>query len=278
MNATFAEIKAIFDEADVLDFIKLPDDFTARAAFAKCFNQFNDILEAAKIQGFTWENLEYEFDGKPKKRIVLAINHHQYLTLVQRYKELSGQSSGGGDSLPFEIDSYLTEIDTGKIDADYMNSHFQKFLKVLQGNDEQAKTNTLTELHRSFTSLSQEDQKIADIFLRDIQRGDIQIVADRTFHDYLNDYKTTVRNQKIEHMVSILGLDKTKLIVMMDSTLTEVNLNEYGRFDDLKNTVDKELAKAYFDRQEGKPLPRSRINIRVATLLKEFLLEGDSDG
>ena len=36
----------------------------------------------------------------------------------------------GGD-VPFDITGYLTEIDTGKIDADYMNSCFDKFLKEL---------------------------------------------------------------------------------------------------------------------------------------------------
>lgn len=38
--------------------------------------------------------------------------------------------AGGGD-VPFDINGYLTEIDTGKIDADYMNSRFDKYLKQL---------------------------------------------------------------------------------------------------------------------------------------------------
>ena len=37
---------------------------------------------------------------------------------------------GAGDDVPFEIDGYLTEIDTGRIDSDYMNSRFEKFLKI----------------------------------------------------------------------------------------------------------------------------------------------------
>lgn len=60
MNASFAEISAIFEAADTEDFMKLPDDLTERAAFAKCFQEFNKILEAAKIQGFTWEKTVYE--------------------------------------------------------------------------------------------------------------------------------------------------------------------------------------------------------------------------
>jgi len=37
--------------------------------------------------------------------------------------------------------------------ASYVNSRFEKFLKVLHGGDEQASEATLAELHRSFTSL-----------------------------------------------------------------------------------------------------------------------------
>lgn len=61
MNASFAEISAIFAAAGIEDFMKLPDDLTERAAFAKSFQEFNKILEAAKIQGFTWEKAVYEF-------------------------------------------------------------------------------------------------------------------------------------------------------------------------------------------------------------------------
>ncbi len=255
--------------------MKLPDDHSSRAAFAKQFNQFSAILEAAKIQGFTWDKSVYEFGEDPKTQIQLEISHHQYLTLLQRYKELGMGGGGNGDSIPFDIDSHITEIDTGKIDADYMNSRFEKYLKVLQGRDEPAKEATLADLHRSFTSLSQEDQKIAEIFLHDIQRGDVKIDPLRTFRDYLTDYKTAAKDKEIAAIVSILGLDATKLIALMNIHVTEANLNEYGRFDDLKATVDKQKAKAYFEDLEGTTLPMSRVNIKAAKLLSDFLLRGD---
>ncbi|MDP3439045.1 MAG: hypothetical protein Q8R95_05555, partial [Azonexus sp.] len=274
MNASFAEITAIFSTAGITDFMKLPDDLTARAAFAKEFNQFSAILEAAKIQGFTWEKSVYASADDPDTPIRLAISHHQYLTLLQRYKELGVGSGAGGESIPFEIDSHITEIDTGKIDADYMNSRFEKYLKVLQSGDEQAKEITLADLHRSFTSLSQEDQKLAEIFLHDIQRGDMQIDPSRSFRDYLTDYKTQARNKEIAAIVSYLGLDPTKLIALINTHLTEANLNEYGRFDDLRETVDQQKAKAYFEGMEGKALPMFRVNIKAAKLLSDFLLRG----
>lgn len=275
MNASFAEITAIFNAASIPDFSKLPDDLTARAAFAKQFNQFSAILEAAKIQGFKWEKLVYEFGENPKTQVTLGISHHQYLTLLQRYKELGGGGGSGGESIPFEIDSHITEIDTGKIDTDYMNSRFEKYLKILQSGDEQAKEATLAELQRSFSSLSQEEQRIAEIFLHDIQRGDVQIDTNRTFRDYLADYHDKAKNQKIADLVDILGVDKSKLIVLMSTHVTEVSLNEYGRFDDLNATIDKQKAKDYFEALEGQTLPAFKVNVKAARLLKSFILEDD---
>jgi len=273
MNSSFAEMAAIYSAAGIADFMRLPDDLTARAAFAKEFNAFSAILEAAKIQGFTWEKTVYESDEDGKTHIQLEISHHQYLTLLQRYKELGSGGGGTGESLPFDIDSHITEIDTGRIDADYMNSRFEKYLKVLQGGDEPAKEATLADLHRSFASLSQEDQKIAEIFLHDIQRGDVKIDDRRTFREYLMDYKTAARNKEIATIVGILGLDAKKLIALMNTHVTAANLNEYGRFDDLRETVDQQKAKAYFEGLEGATLPMFRVNIKVAKLLTDFLLQ-----
>lgn len=271
MNASFVEISAIFDAAGIADFMKLPDEATARAAFAKEFNQFNAILEAAKIQGFTWEQSVYEFED-PRRHIQFAISHHQYLTLLQRYKELGTGGGGVAGGVPFDIDSYLTEIDTGKIDADYMNSRFQKYLKVLQSGDAQAKEDTLADLHRSFTSLSQEDQKIAEIFLHDIQRGDVQIDPNLSFRDYLTQYKADATDKEVAAIVDCLGVDATKLTALMNTHVTDANLNEFGRFDDLRGTIDQQKAKAYFEGEEGQPLPMFKVNIKASNLLKNFLL------
>jgi len=61
---------------------------------------------------------------------------------------------------------------------------------------------------------------------------------------------------------------------MMDSGVTNKNINEYGRFDDLKSTVDKTLAKKYFEELEGKTIPAFRVNIKVHDLLQEFIISG----
>ena len=273
LNSRFAEITAIFTNAGIQDFKQLPGDDSERAAFAKLFQEFSGILEAAKIQGFTWEESTYTFKN-PKQTITLDFSHPQYLTLLQRFKELSKGGGGGGDAIPFEIDSHITEIDTGKIDADYMNSRFKKFLKVLEGGDEASREATLVELQRSFASLSQDEQKIAEIFLRDIQRGDVTIDPARSFRDYLTDYRAQEQNKEVEAIINAVGVDKEKLLALVNTCISEANLNEYGRFDALKATIDKPKAKAYFEKLEGKPLPAFKVNIKAAGLLRRFILDG----
>jgi type I restriction enzyme, R subunit len=274
MNASFAEILAIFEAAGIEDFKKLPEDPTEKAAFAKHFKQFNDVLAAAKIQGFTWEKADEAGGLYPETEVVFAMLQQQYQTLLQRYKELGGGGKTDGEAIPFEIDSYITEIDTGKIDADYMNTRFEKFLKVLKdGGDEAAQAATLAELHRSFTSLSQEEQKVAEIFLRDVQRGDVQIDTERTFRDYLSDYQARAQDKQVAAIVEHLGVEKEKLVALMNASRSEANLNEYGRFDVLKETIDKQKAKAYLEAVEGEKLSPPKVNMKAANLLRRFILE-----
>ncbi len=276
LNACFAELSCIFEAAGIEDFMKLPDDLTERAAFAKNFQEFNKILEAAKIQGFTWEQASYEFDD-PQRSVALAMTQHHYLTLLQRYKELGGAASSGGEAIAFELDSHITEIDTGKIDADYMNSRFDKYLRTLQSGNKEATLATLAELHRSFSSLSQEAQKIAGILLHDIERGDVQMDAHLTLRDYLAHYQAKAMNQQVNTLVAQLGVDKSRLLALMRTHVTQTSLNEFGRFDDLKASVDQQKAKTYFEGLEGKELPLFRINIRAAKHLENFILQGQPD-
>jgi type I restriction enzyme R subunit len=57
----------------------------------------------------------------------------------------------------------------------------------------------------------------------------------------------------------------------MRANITELNINEYGRFDELKAKVDRGKAKDYFEKMEGKTLPDYRISIKIDQLLKDFI-------
>jgi type I restriction enzyme R subunit len=285
MNAIFKDISALFVRAGISDMSSIPADLADRGKFAKLFREFNAHLEAAKIQGFTWNQSHYEFGSNKDNQetiIDLGFDENAYLVLALRYKELFPGGGGGGDGttdIPYEIDGHLTEIDTGKIDSDYMNSQFTKYLKLLtQPNvDAGQLQQTLDEVHRSFAYLSQEEQKYAGLFLRDIQRGDVEIPVGMTLREHVTNYLAHAKSGQIGALVRVFGLDESKLRSLMGAGLTEATINEYGRFDELKNTVDKDKAKTFFEEREGTTIPPFKINVKTADLLQRFILGGGFD-
>lgn len=281
MNFVFEQIRQVFHTAGIDNFERLPDDLSERGRFAILFKNFNNYLEAAKIQGFNWNKLIYTFGkGKDKTTIEMALDENTYLILALRYKELfnTGGGGGGGD-VPYEIEGYLTEIDTDKIDSDYMNSRFDKYIKELKKGDVDPNElqNTLDELYKSFATLTQEEQKYANLFIRDVQTGVANLESGKTFRQYITEYEFNAKNDQIKKISTIFGLDESKLRSLMSTGLTEVNINEYGRFDELKSTVDKDKAKAYFEKLEGTTIPAFKVNIRVHNLLQKFIIEDGFD-
>ena len=286
MDARLQEILMVFEAAGVGDLSKLPASQEARHKFAKEFVELNEFLEAAKVQGFTWEQDTYEFEEEPEEGELSSesffvqpiIDKRTYLVLVQRYKELfaGGGDPGDAPEAPYELDGHITEIDTGLIDSDYMNANFEKWLKYLEKDDEGLAA-AREELHRSFASLSQHDQRFAELFLHDVERGDATLEAGKTLRDYITSYARKAKNAQVERIVEALGIDGELLATMAALDLAESNINEFGRFDDLKDSVDKARAKAFFEQKEGKTLPLFKVNTRAAALLKKFILEGGFD-
>lgn len=211
--------------------------------------------------------------------ISLNFDETIYSTLLQRYKELFTGDGFGGEDVPYDIEGYLTEIDTGVIDAAYMNSRFERYYKDLQQDkiDPNQLQETLNDLHKSFAMLSQEEQKYANIFLHDVQSGNIKIEQGKTFRDYITEYQSVAKNEQINKVTAIFDLDKNKLKELINAGVDESNINEFGRFDDLVESVDKVKAKEYFERIENITIPQFKVNIKVHNLLQEFILKNGID-
>lgn len=279
VNRLFEAISDIFVSAGIVNFEKLPADIEARKKFAKDFNELNGYLEAAKIQGFKWDTLTY-VDKATDETVQVLLDEKTYLILVLRYKELIDKGDGlVDDSVPYDLVGYITEIDTGLIDSDYMNSRFDKYIKLLrtEGASSEEIERAMNELHRTFATLSQEEQKYANIFLHDIERGDVEIVSGKTLRDYINEYGFNLKQQQIKDLCWFLGLDETLLLNLMDLNLNENNLNEFGCYDDLKKTIDTEKARKYFEVIEGKTIISPKVLIKADKLLREFILSGGID-
>lgn len=284
MNFLFGQIKDVFEQAGIENFERLPLEMPERKKFAELFRQFNEYLEAAKVQGFTWKSLEYTFTDEETgevTEITVELDETTYLILAKRYKELFVWVPGGDtEDIPYDIDGYLTTIDTDKIDRDYMNSRFVKYMKLLTADRVSQKElqKAENELHKTFATLSQEEQKFANIFLHDIQSGDVQVEEGKTFRDYITIYVTKAKDDQIHRLAAYaLGLNEMMLRNMMSLHITEDNINEFGRFDALKATVDKPRARAYFEALIGKKIPIPMVNIRVDKLLRDFIIKGGYD-
>ncbi|WP_291062562.1 MULTISPECIES: type I restriction endonuclease subunit R [unclassified Empedobacter] len=282
INFMFNEIKLLFENAGISEFKKLADDLSVRAKFAETFNILTKNLAAAKIQGFFWDKLKYVFNEnnpKLKKVIEVALDETTYNILVTRYKELAqqgGDTSGGStEHIPFEIDNYIMDIDTGVIDTNYMNSRFEKFLKSLNQKDLTPEQNQaiLDELYKSFATLSQDEQKFANVFLNEVRSGNITLDPTKTFRDYISEYQFKAKNEYINKLVEAIGVDPEKLKQLMNTHISETNLNDFGRFGALKDSVDRAKAKTYFEAKEGTSLPPFKVSIRIDNLLKEFILK-----
>lgn len=275
MNNVYHDIDDLYKAAGIVNFEKLPDEPAAKARFAILFKLMQEYLDAAKIQGFVWEKQEYYFKQDDGSQTVVSLDFDKqvYLTLLQRYKELTRERGDGPDDVPYDIDTYITEINTGAIDADYMNTNFKKWLKQLQdGDTKEAIEQTLNELHKSFASMSQEEQKYAKMFLHDVESGEVKVEDGKTLKDYITEYQVNARNDQIHRFAVCIGIDEEKLRAIMALHVTDATINEFGRFDELKASVDLTVARQYFERIEGKQILPFKLPMKVDTMLRKFIL------
>lgn len=283
MNSIYRDICRLFTRDGEVDLSTLPEKNEEKDKFASQFNEFNRYLEAARIQGFGFKKIEDKMlIIENREPLEVEFEESDYLALVQRYKELFDKGDGGGGDagegsgeVTYDLMGYITEIDTGVIDSAYMNSTFEKYLKLISEHSSKEEIEeALNELHRTFATLTQEEQKYANIFLHDVQRGDVVFDDSMTIRDYITQYLAKAKDDEVRVFANTFGIDEGKLRNLMSLGITESNLNEFGRFDDLKASVDKQKAKEYFEKVSGEKLNPPKVNMRMDRLLREFLLSG----
>ena len=230
-------------------------------------------------------NTQYGMDynipthAKFKKDIALRLAHKEQYKRIERepQKQFEGGGEGGrNEDVPYDLVGYLIEIDTGRIDSDYMNSRFEKYLKLIkqEGIPGELIEQARAELHKTFAGLTQEEQKYANIFLHDTERGDVIPEPGKTLRDYITEYLYTAKDDQIHHFATAFGMDEEKLRDMMSLGLTEANINEFGRFDELRKSVDKEKAKKFLEAYEHTKLIPPKVNMKTDQLLRKFILSG----
>ncbi len=275
MNQVFLDIKNIFELAGIPDFQTLPSDQDEIRKFASLFRKLNGYLESAKVQGFVWEKSEYEFeDGN----VVMLLDKVIYDILLVRYKEIRRGGDGGGSEVGYDIDPYLMSLPTDKIDADYMNSRFQKYYKMIkEGVDEETRNSMLNELHKSFATLNQIEQKYAHMVIHDIQNGSLEFDESKTITDYISSYRSKAKNDELVEFANRIGIPQHLLREFMSLNVNASNIDEFGRFENLKKKIDIDVAQKYFEAQEGETIPRRKVHPKIDKLLRDFILNKESE-
>ena len=132
-------------------------------------------------------------------------------------------------------------MEQAKIDADYMNSRFDKFFKLLQQGDydQAAMDQVLRDLHKSFAMLSQIEQRYANLFISDIQSGEVKFDPTMTFRDYIAKYMRKAEDARIARIVRRLGCYEDLLRKLLDRKVNVSNYKDFGYFEELVCSVDR---------------------------------------
>ena len=150
----------------------------------------------------------------------------------------------------------------------YSTTKFEKYLKALNSGDDIK--NIKDELHKSFASLGEMEQKIANIILVDIESGELIVHNDKTLNEYINEYKQKQNDEKIDEICINLGLDKQKFLEVITGLNNGKKLAEINAFTELKNQADKTKAKEYFQVKENRNLKPFEVNIMLDGFLSNF--------
>ena len=264
INLAFAEIKNIF--TGIPDFSRLPEDPEDIAKFVLTFNRLNNHLTAALIQGLKWNDERLE------------LSEETYWILVQRYKEIEKGGGGEGFDLPYDLKKHITTATSVKIDTDYMNNNFKKYLRLLeiQNVSEDELQKALDDLHSSFAVLTQDEQKVANDILVEVQAGTLVIDAETTIRDVITDRLNKTKTGFIRKLHDVFNVDDQLVLNILNFKANESNLNEFGRFDEIVATADEQMVKDYFIKTEGTD-PGWRWQQKIRKLLKDFILNDGFD-
>lgn len=296
MEYYYKQIVDLFKSEGITNFETIPENTPERKKFVSLFNKFNKYLAAAKIQGFRFDNDEHNLSilkkAKSEDVIIkenetkvdldfsdintLFITAEEYEALKQRYREVSKSAENEHNNAPYEIQSYITEFDSVKVNNDYMNSKFQKYLKALGQKNISKKEldDTLKALHKSFATLTHEQQVFAKLFMNDINSGDVEIEEGKSFMDYITEYQQKAENNQIGKLCDTFGIDKQKLKKIMNLQQDNDKITDVGGFEEIKNSIDIEKAKNYFEKLTGKEYDIFDVNIDAYDLLFKFIISG----
>jgi type I restriction enzyme R subunit len=165
------------------------------------------------------------------------------------------------------------------VDADYVNSSITKHLKLLHlapKPDEKLLEQAKNELHQKFSWPTRGEQKLAALFLPDMERGEAIATEDKTLRDHITEYQAKAKDAQMDEVAEGVGLDESKLRDLLGLKLAHAAINQYARFDALKKAIDVAKSRAFFEKKENSAVSSFRATQLTDAYLRKFLLSDEN--
>jgi len=278
LNDYFTQMVKLFPKnaENQPDFGTLPED-NNKNQFVRLMNELEKTMIKVRQQGFSWETQQYAVD-LPE----IEFTEQQYAQLQARYDDLAQANKDPTERIqkgPLDIEPLLSSGEKFRIDVTYLASLLNKLSDMVQQPEaqiDQAKLDELKQdIHQLFNSLRENDRRIAEMILLDIQRGDLGHIDD--FSTVLDQYRNSKENQGISAFVDTLGIDREMFIKLLNQhVLGKDDWQDYGLLEKLTKSADNDLVRDAFlsERVNEKPTAlklkgylRDKIKAEIERLL-----------
>lgn len=264
-NKTYVEIKKIFDNAGIKNFMSLPKMDADCQKFKQLFRVLAQTINGMKLQGMNWKSDTDKYVSQLEVCKKWIDNQTRIFdVLYMRYKDLMLARNESQDiktgRLGYDLMASLSEVEKDKIDADYLEQHFRQVIPTLVGDFEDAiKDMAIQEFQEQLATLSAEQQEYAYIIIEDIRDGKLE-VDEKTLRELIAEYQTKAENQAIITFANTYGLDVTIL-----HKIYHINGNHDMEISKLLDTCNKTMVELAFNCKWF--VARAKLN----NAIKEFI-------
>lgn len=265
INEIFRRINEVFSHDNIQNFECLPSKDEDRQMFRKEFFKLKSTIRAVFLQGFKWDN---EYGAK------VDLTEKTYRILTMRYKDLPsnrGNTSGGTPRPGYIVDVDLSTMEMDKIDAAYLESQFKivTMQDIIDVEKDAKKMLAIHEIRNSLGVLSEIQQRYAQKILDDILTGTLELVEDKSFMQYIQEYQERAIRAGVHKFAQNVGINEEELF----SLYVQTGHNEVDqlRLERLEESADPAKLKEFY----GCSVFKARVKLHQD--LKAYIEERKAD-
>lgn len=283
LNGQYKVVKAVFVAAGIPDYSRLPDATEDRKRFAIAFSLLASQVETARIQGFSWDQDEYQGASPTESSIKVLLTKQVYEIWLARYNELGEGGGATGPQIPLDLTCLAYAHTAQRIDMEALDAKFDKWREAIaskhatQGQLDQL----LVEVQQCYTALSQDEQQAARRIIAMIQSGSLEYDDSKSFRDYINEELSNVQDSQVAGLAAATGFDPNMVTELIKTYggqgASEADLNSFGRLDKVIATLDEDVFSAWLKDAKGLTLIPIDRNWAAQKLVMEFFKKGGMD-